>query len=245
MTLACTFFVNSQVPMPPISGSNPYEYIGNKHNSALHSFFSEYTAERVKEEKLSLKNLNKYLIVKSGIQEKDLAEDILNQPVFQNCRQTSFSNLPNQLEQMSAISLKCGNYLRSIDAAIESDLEIGFESFNNRVIILENEILGDQALSDVEKTVLLGTASTARYSAYFWKDYSEKMDSKAKGSNSTHGPPRWLKSILRADTSGAAGGAVAGAIAGAVGGAALGALADGAGNSTTNAVEQLWDWIFN
>jgi hypothetical protein len=242
--LTFSLFANSQVPMPPISGNNPYDYIGISHNSTLQSFFSEYTAERVRDEKLSLKEVYDYVIQKSGIKEKDIAENILNQPVFLSCRRTTFTDLPNKLEQMNVISVNCGKYLRSIDAAIENDLEAGFETFNNSTLLLENNIMDDKGLSEMEKGILLCTASTARHSAFFWKEFAENMDSKAKGSGSSAKLPGWLRAILRADASGAGGGAVAGGIAGGLAGMGIGALAGGAGNSTTNAIEQLWDWLF-
>ncbi len=242
--LTFSFLTFSQVPVPPASGSNPYEYIGNSHNLILKSFFEEYTKERVRNEEFSLKDLDKYVIEKSGIKETSLAADILNQPVFLTCRNTTFANLPDQLGQMNAISVKCGNYLRSIDAAIESELEVGFESLNNSTINLENEILADKELSETERAVLLSTASTVRYSAYFWKSFSENADVKSKGTNSTDKLPGWLKTILKADASGATNGAIGGAMAGGLAGVGVGALAGGATGSVANAIEQFFDWLF-
>jgi hypothetical protein len=250
ITIAFSLSTKAQSPEPPVTGNNPYDYVGSYHNMLLDSFFTEYNEVRARNEKLSADDLKNYIIQKANINPASIVDEIFSHTIFQNTQTTTFTELPNKLEQMHVISVKCGEYLRSLDASIENDLETSYDAFNNSAIQLENGILQDKQLTESEKGILLSSAATARYSAYFWKEVAESMDTKEKGGNVPARLPAWLRSILRADASGAASGAVVGAIVGGtatlgtltVPGWIVGGLTAGAGSSVTNAVQQLWDY---
>jgi hypothetical protein len=179
------FSSKAQSPDPPVSGNNPYENIGSYHNVLLDSFFSNYNEVKARKENLSRDEIKNFIIQKASVNPSGFVDKIFDHPIFKSAQTTTLTNLPNTLEQMQVISVRCGNYLRTLDAAIDNDLETSFDAFNSSTIQLENNVLQDQQLTEAEKGVLFSAAATARHSSYFWKEYAETMEAKAKGSSIT------------------------------------------------------------
>jgi hypothetical protein len=238
--------------------ANEFDYIGSSHNSVIESFFSEYSPERVRSENLKIDGLNDYILGKLGIKETEFVKGLFKQPHYRACLESELSDLPTLLKQANFITDNCGRYLNLIRTAIDSDLESGSVSFYNSIKNIEDEFNNDKALNENERGLLLSTASTARYSAGFWIDNLESIQSKfgsllLKGNENLQKLPRWLRELIAADVSGAAGGWVVGALVGGtvtlgtltVPAGAAGALTGGVGNSVTSGVSSLWNWIFN
>lgn len=143
-----------------------------------------------------------------------------NQPVFLN-----------SLNYSSNFKTILGNIFTLTNAASNFD---SYEDFKSEMILIENGIASNNALSETEKGSLLTSASVARHSVLYWARESAGLNSDQNTNSNPNGPigksifkaiKQWLKDhpVATADIGGAIAGASGGWL-GALLGAAAGSL---------------------
>lgn len=136
----------------------------------------------------------------------------------------------NSLNASSTFKTILGNIFILTNSAYNFD---SFEDFKMDMIVIENEIISNNTLSEAEKNSLLSSASVARHSVLYWARESAGLNADPETNGNPNGPigkpifkaiREWLRDhpIATAD--------IGGAITGAVGGW-LGALLGAAGGS--------------
>lgn len=241
-----------------------FDFVGASHNSGLSAFFSNYTAGKVKSDKLDYNTLSLFIASHSEIKDSIFTLKVLNSPIYVQTRNVGLADLSKVLLSKSLISSNFGQYLDKINSSIDSNFEKGPSVLANAIQLISSQINSDNNLSQTEKGTLLAALSVGKFSSSFWDANLETLKNEWTIQNSS-GSVKLIKTdlapapvsgngvkIVKADVAGAVAGGVAGAViggvvatpVGSVPGYVAGAVTGGITNSVTEAVTQLLDWLF-
>ena len=163
------------------SSFSNFQAIGTSHNQGLNKFFIEYSADRVKSEKLNLRSLNVYMANQDIIGNPSFASSVLNNTIFANSRKSDLAGLSTSLVSQNAISNLCGSYVADLNNLVDNNSDVS--ALNSSIVTLEGQITSESRLSESEKGILLCATATAKSSSTFWNEEMQTLSSEwANGS---------------------------------------------------------------
>lgn len=245
-----SFFVASTKVRAQANANNPYDEVGAIHNNVLGAFLNAYSKERVAEEQMTEKDLQKYICYTAPIQKCDFAEQVWGGDIVQATKKMTLVQTAAYLQAKGLVSNHFANYINKLDRVISQYFGQSSDKLHAAFVAIERDIASNPNLKEHEQQQLLIACAVGRYSARFWSDLATGVTHYA-GVTAQDPVPSVAGGIVKEDlkgaVAGAVGGAVAGAAAGGVGagpGALVGGTAGGLSASAAEAIGKLWDWVF-
>ena len=217
--------------------NNPYDIIGEQHNTALDLFFTEQTSQTIGRQ-LTIETLVGYLCNKLTVIDCKSIRQSLGGQLFLDIKDKSLMESESMLIEHGYVSARHGFYVQQINDIIEQHMQEEYSICYRAILVLEDQLVNDPQLSSYEKTNLLYSTSVARYSTKFWKDVQSGIVRYPSIASQVGNLLccSWVSTMGRSD--------VKGAVAGGVAAGGAGAVAGGAGASIGSAVSSFWNSIF-
>jgi hypothetical protein len=257
-TILFGFIGNAQDPSNP---SNKYDYIGVLHNKGLESFISNYkNVKNLENNKVinleALLNMNTLYLGedKSLLKFNSSFNNDIN---FKKYIEAISSKNVDFVDGLAILNFKPTNDFKNIYNKIMTEIDIidikNIETLNKFISNIKNleELISKSSFANNDKEILLSTTAISRHSAVYWfKTLNNKNEWNPQNQSNINS-----KQIIKLDVAGGAGGAVVGAIVGgtvtiyafgigAIPGWAAGAITGAVGGSISQAVLELWEWMF-
>lgn len=241
----------------PSNPKNKFDYIGVKHNEGLNSFINNYhNINNLEINKIlnfeALLNSNT-LFLGNDKSLKQFNSNFTNDSSLKEYFKALNSTNPDYIKALSIIKFKGSYEFNSFYLKIINKInDINFiniktlEDYLLQIKTLEDEII-NSSISENEKELLLSSSSVSRHSATYWFNVFDSQNNwNPNNLNSS-------KQIIKIDVAGGVAGGVVGAVVGgtvtivgigAIPGWAAGAVTGALGGSISQAVIELWEWMF-
>jgi len=159
----------------PGNSANVYDSVGYWHNAILSGIQPCIPASGATSETISgcvIQFANK-----AHLSLPELPLTTVPQLIKEN--QNNFFAVINRLPFSNRVKFLVDSLFKVVDENASPDTA-GYNSIKASIIGFENNILKDNSLSDIDKRQLLGAASVARYSVYYWLETPSGHASKLK-----------------------------------------------------------------
>ncbi len=252
--------MNTQVD--PSNPKNQYDYVGKVHNEGLENFIRNYKNINGLEND---SHLNFEVLLNANALYLGDNESLMefNAAFTKNENLTEYfkfltSEKQDYVKALDIVNFNASddfkkiyqNILTQVDAIDFSDVK-SLDNYLVKIKALE-EGIAKSSVTKEEQGYLLASSSISRFSAVYWFDVVNTKTNWDPRSVNTASASR---QIIKMDVAGGVGGAVVGAIVGgtvtiyafgigAIPGWAAGAITGTVGGSVTQAVIELWEWMF-